>query len=181
MTGAFTLPELVRALVRSGLSEERAEAEARRQHGIQSALPEQRETAQEIPDILWPVRLTIPWSLLVSDNDKDRAIIRNTKHGPRPAKAITPDYAAAKLKIAALGKRAVGDALAVAMPLALHGTVFVPDDRPHDMSNRCKLLHDALEGVVYRNDRWLHELHYLRAVDVDAPRAELTIRPLPAP
>jgi hypothetical protein len=41
-------------------------------------------------------------------------------------------------------------------------------------------VHDALEGVVYTKDRWLDDVRWYRAgVDVDAPRAEITISPIP--
>lgn len=129
--------------------------------------------------IAWPVRILLPWSHLVSDNDKDVARLITRANGPAAIKVITREYAKAKEQIANLAKGKVGDAAAHAGPLALTVRVWVPDERIHDMTNFCKLVHDALEGVVYENDRWLYDVHWTRAgVDVDAPRAEITCSPL---
>lgn len=128
--------------------------------------------------ILWPVRLTLPWSHLVSDNDKVHARLI-TRHGkPHAINVITREYADAREKIAGLAKAVVGDAEPVAIPLRIRAAVYMPDERPHDLSNFCKLVHDALERVVYANDRWLYHVDWIRAgVDVDAPRAEIRISP----
>jgi Holliday junction resolvase RusA-like endonuclease len=57
----------------------------------------------------------------------------------------------------------------------------VPDNHPrrHDAVNFAKCTHDALEKLVYTTDHWLYDVRWIRAgVDVDHPRAELTITPL---
>jgi Holliday junction resolvase RusA-like endonuclease len=128
--------------------------------------------------IAWPVTLTLPWSTLASDNVKHRAMLR----GSQPAMVINRGYADAFEKIHDLATLRVNHAQPAAEPLALVARVWMPDNRVHDLTNSCKLVHDALEGAVYENDRWLHDVHWIRAgVDVDAPRAEITIRPLTIP
>lgn len=56
--------------------------------------------------------------------------------------------------------------------------VFWPDDRTHDMNNLHKLTADALEGVVYANDRYalLRDMDF--EIDRANPRLELTWYPL---
>jgi Holliday junction resolvase RusA-like endonuclease len=126
--------------------------------------------------IAWPFTITLPWSCLVSDNVKHRAMLRGTQ----PAMVINRGYADAEEKIRTLAASRVVGCAPAAVPLALTARVWMPDNRVHDLTNSCKLVHDALEGAVYENDRWLYDVHWIRAgVDVDAPRAEITILPLP--
>ncbi len=66
------------------------------------------------------------------------------------------------------------------IPLTLHACVYVPDERPHDVCNFAKCCHDALQRIVYTNDGRLYATYWERSgVDVDAPRAEITIRLAP--
>lgn len=119
----------------------------------------------------WPVSLRIPWSALVSDN---------AKYGVVNGKLIAQKpYRAAKKAIASLAQDAMVGRLPAECPLSLHARVWMPDNRRHDLTNSCKIVHDALEGTIYTDDVWLHRVTWERAgVDVDAPRAELTISPL---
>jgi Holliday junction resolvase RusA-like endonuclease len=124
------------------------------------------------PSIEWPVRLILPWSYLISDN---------RKYGVIEGKLIlTKDYRRCKGLIHDAAKTKLAGALPVAIPLSLEARVWVPDDiKAHDVCNFAKAAHDALEGVVYTKDRWLHDVRWIRAgVDVDGPRAELRIAPL---
>lgn len=128
--------------------------------------------------IAWPVRLTLPWSYLVSDNDKFRAKLITVKGEPKAIMVITREYAAATEKIANVARAKIDTAEPHNGPCAIAVKVWMPDERPHDQVNFAKLIHDALEGVVYQNDRWIHDAHWIRAgVDVDAPRAEITVTP----
>jgi Holliday junction resolvase RusA-like endonuclease len=132
--------------------------------------------------IAWPFTITLPWSCLVSDNEKHRAQLRGTGPSARAIMVITRHYATAEEKIHALALQRMNGAAPADCPLALTARVWMPDNRIHDLTNSCKLVHDALERAVYENDRWLHDVHWIRAgVDVDAPRAEITIVPLPSP
>jgi Holliday junction resolvase RusA-like endonuclease len=123
--------------------------------------------------ILMPVRLRIPWSALASDNDKYRV---NKEEGRLYA---TAQYREAKKRIKNLATEAMDGRPAAACPLALVARVYVPDNRVHDVVNFSKCCHDAMKGVVFTDDQWLHDVRWIRAgVDVDAPRCELTITPL---
>jgi Holliday junction resolvase RusA-like endonuclease len=118
------------------------------------------------------ISLRIPWSALVSDN---------AKYGVVNGKLIAQKpYRAAKKAIASLAQDAMAGRPPAECPLALHARVWMPDNRRHDLTNSCKIVHDALEGTIYTDDVWLHRVTWERAgVDVDAPRCELTISPLP--
>jgi Holliday junction resolvase RusA-like endonuclease len=181
--------EIARGLVAAGVPREKALAEAKRQHiterhfavlrgGDLSLLAEASTPVARAP-IAWPVRLLLPWSHLVSDNERKEPYVVQTAAGPRARMRLTAKYAAALEKVANVARNKIGDAAPFTGPLAIRGLVYVPDERPHDVSNFEKLTHDALEGVLYTNDRWLHDVHWTRAgVDVDAPRAEITITPI---
>lgn len=118
-----------------------------------------------------PLRVRIPWSALVSDNDK-----YTVAHGKL---VLTDPYRAAKKAIGNAGADAMGGFPHLDGPLSLTARVWMPDNRPHDLTNFCKVVHDGLEKVVYRADSQLYDVRWIRAgVDVDAPRCELTISPL---
>ncbi|MDB4914069.1 MAG: hypothetical protein JWM95_1713 [Gemmatimonadetes bacterium] len=136
-------------------------------------------TLEEAPGIQWPVRILLPWSHLASDNTRQIPILR---HGT-PALTLSAPYARAKGLIRDRAKQTLGfpAPTPAAIPLGIVGAVWVPDHRIHDVCNFAKATHDALETVVYTKDAWLYDTRWYRAgVDVDAPRAELTIRPLAA-
>jgi Holliday junction resolvase RusA-like endonuclease len=117
------------------------------------------------------IELRIPWSCLVSDN---------AKYGVLDGKLIAQKpYREAKKRIHALALEVMGDRPSFLQPVALVARVWMPDNRRHDLTNSCKLVHDALEDAVVEDDSQLHDVRWIRAgVDVDAPRAELTITPL---
>jgi Holliday junction resolvase RusA-like endonuclease len=121
------------------------------------------------------IRLRIPWSALVSDNAKMRA----ARKGDQATVVLTPAYRAAKKAIGALATETMQGRPALDVPLKLEARVYVPDNRVHDVCNFSKALHDALKGTVFTDDRWLYDTRWVRAgVDVDAPRAEISISPL---
>jgi Holliday junction resolvase RusA-like endonuclease len=127
----------------------------------------------------WPLSLTIPWSCLISDNVKLRAAIRGTMEHPRPTVVLTPEYRKARDRIGALARDRMGSAQPAAIPLKLEARVYVPDNRVHDVVNFSKAVHDAMKGSVFVDDQWLYDSRWIRAgVDVDAPRAEISIIPL---
>lgn len=126
----------------------------------------------DLPQIVWPVKLLLPWSHLISDN---------ARYGVINGKLLlTKDYRRCKGQIRELVRTKLGMVDAAAIPLRLEAHVWVPDElRAHDVCNFAKCCHDALQTVVYANDRWLWDTRWIHAgVDVDAPRAELTILPL---
>jgi hypothetical protein len=57
-------------------------------------------------------------------------------------------------------------------PLSVHGTLFYPDNRS-DLDP--SLLIDALQGVVFKNDRQVKHWDIHHGIDADIPRAELRI------
>lgn len=128
------------------------------------------------PLVAWPVTFTIPWSALISDNRKYSAAYTKTR---RPKLLLTPAYREAKRRVAELAREAMHGAEPVAVPVALHARVWVPDRRAgHDVANFAKCCHDAFEHVIYTKDEWLYDPRWTRmGVDVDRPRAELTITP----
>lgn len=200
---AFTRDEIIRKLVDQNvprhLAERAAElelsqgrspaptmaativAEAKREVDRRLLPPELLAAREQKPAIVWPFRLLLPWSLLVSDNDREEPYIRQTENGPRPAKRKTARCAKAQGEIANLARGKLGDVEPAEIPLEITARVWVPNNQLRsDVQNFAKATHDALEGIVYRNDNLLYWNHWLRVgVDIDAPRAELTIAPLP--
>lgn len=59
-------------------------------------------------------------------------------------------------------------------PVALTIRVFAPSPR-RDVDNCLKALLDGLEGVVFRNDRQVAELHVYREIDRTNPRVEVEV------
>src|SRR4051812_37737946 len=88
---------------------ERAEAAARRELGIAAPAPRVSTHVLENAD-LWrfPVAITLPWSVLISDNDKH---IANT------ALLLTKEYREAKRKIQEIAVRTAAGRRPLAMPL----------------------------------------------------------------
>jgi Holliday junction resolvase RusA-like endonuclease len=133
-------------------------------------MPEQAK-----PAIAWPVTLHLPWSTLVSDNEKFRAMLR----GDQAIMVIKRPYREASDRIHQLAMSKAAGAQPAAEPLQLVARVWFPDNNVRDMTNWSKLVFDALKGAVYEDDRWLHDVRWIRmGTDVDAPRAEITITPL---
>lgn len=56
--------------------------------------------------------------------------------------------------------------------------VFMPDRRIRDSHNMYKILMDALEGTVYRNDYYVMTRTKSVQLDRERPRVELTIKPV---
>jgi hypothetical protein len=134
-----------------------------------------------VPAPTWPVKLWIPWSHLVSDNQRFTIAVQNAGGGVRHCLVLRQEYRDAKAAIRGQVALQLGEVTPVAMPLSLVAAVWVPDERPHDCVNFAKLLHDSLEKVIYTNDRWLYSAHWYRAgVRVDQPGADITIAPLEA-
>jgi len=59
-------------------------------------------------------------------------------------------------------------------PVVLSLTVYRPR-RAGDLSNRIKVLEDALQGIAYEDDDQVAEIHALRLEDKANPRVELVI------
>ena len=183
----------VAQLVGLGFSRETAEREARRQLVYESgpaslvrvsdptpapALSEKTIAISDRP-ILFPLELTLPWSALCSDNNRSTATIVQKGGRLTPLLCLTGPYREAKAKSRKIARDATAGAEPVAIPVRLEALVWVPDNRPHDVPNFAKCAHDAFSKVVYVDDKWLYESRWIRAgVDVDRPRAEITITPI---
>jgi hypothetical protein len=176
--GALTHDEIVAGLVRVGVPRAVAERQAARMSPAASARDDAPDRSESPP---LPIRLTLPWSMLVSDNAKYTAGLR----GGRPRLLLTGAYRAAKNAAQQRARAAMTVAgrryPPLAVPCALVARVYVPDARPHDVANFAKCAHDAIERILIANDRWLYDVRWIRAgIDCDAPRAELELRPLVA-
>jgi Holliday junction resolvase RusA-like endonuclease len=191
MSGILGADEIVRGLVAAGVPREKAEREAARECGY-SVEPSPRCGLGPLPPLMpddgddsdvSTITLRIPWSCLVSDNAKFRVGVKRTRTGNYVgAFILTAEYRRARDTIKRHAKEAMGDRLPMDSPLRLTARVWVPDNHARDVVNFSKACHDALQKVVFTDDRWLHDVRWIRAgVDVDAPRAELVIEPLLAP
>lgn len=191
----MTREEIVRGLVAAGVSRAAAERQADREVVSRSIGPItasssfMRAVARELektPDpalvITWPLQLTLPWSYLESDNRKHGAIVTpvGPNRTPVPKLIMAAGYREAKGKIRKLAREQLAGAEPVSRPLQLVARVWIPDTtRKHDVVNFAKCTHDALQEAVYTDDTWLYDARWIRAgVDVDHPRAEITITPL---
>ena len=62
-------------------------------------------------------------------------------------------------------------------PLRIKATIYYRTQRP-DLDGEA--ICDALQGIVYANDRQLREKHWIHAIDKQNPRAEIVLEALPA-
>lgn len=133
-------------------------------------------------DPSFPIRLRLPWSALVSDNDKYVGQVRHRKGEQKPHAqlTLTPKYREAKAKVVEIASQVMAGMKKCKQPLRLVCRVWVCDNRPgHDVANFAKGLLDAMQGVVYTNDELLHDVRFIRmGVDVDSPRADVEITPV---
>ena len=188
MTDQFTPSEMVTQMTRMGVPREKAEDYAKQFQAASgtTAVPMAQAIAPHYARTLrleFPIRFTLPWSALISDNRKYGAATGRKGPTSFPRLVLTPEYRAAKHKARSEAINAMRLELiqfpALARPLSLEAKVFVPDSRIHDVCNFAKCAHDAMEGVIFKTDSWLHDVRWIRAgIDVDQPRAELTITPL---
>lgn len=185
----LTAEAIERGLIATGVPQDKAHAIALLEAGLYTnrmpiAGPEMASPAPQsalpAPPYTQGVTLRIPWSALVSDNVKFRVGVRRKDGGQYlGAFILTPEYRAARDRIKALSADVMAGRPPYAVPLSLTARVWVPNNRRRDVVNFSKALHDAMNAVVYEDDCWLHETHWIRAgVDVDAPRCELTIMPI---
>lgn len=180
----------VAELVRRGFPRDVAEREVNRQirpvlsTGLGPKPGQVVALTQLITSAPLPFLIALPWSHLVSDDDRVTPWLN-----PKTGKAtiiLTDRYKAARDSIHSLLRQAMGGShneaptfAPLAQPLRLEARVFVPNNQHRDVHNFAKGVHDALERKVYQNDSWLHDTRWIRAgVDVDRPRAEITITPL---
>ncbi len=129
--------------------------------------------------IALPFRLVVPWSLLCSDNEKEVGSLHRRGGEIYPRKVLSARYKTSKAAIQDKAKIVAAGASPTTEPLAIRVRVWLPPARRNDAINFSKVVHDAMEDVVYENDNQLHHIDWRRAgVDIDAPRAEIEITPL---
>jgi len=76
-------------------------------------------------------------------------------------------------EIAARAITLQGWEMSVEEKLVAEVMIYWPTRRKRDVENVGKLLWDALEGIVYENDRWLLPRYMDFAVDKHNPRVEI--------
>ena len=60
-------------------------------------------------------------------------------------------------------------------PVKAEYKFYLPDRRHRDLDNCAKGISDALEGVLFKNDIQIEELHLYKYVDKENPRVEVVI------
>jgi Holliday junction resolvase RusA-like endonuclease len=118
------------------------------------------------------LRLTLPWDVMTPDNRRfhpGRGHVLTTRY--RRGKEAAYLLVMSQVK----APRPVFPVEAVQVSLDF----FVPDKRRRDPTNLLKGLLDALEGVVYSDDKQIEALSWRKgALDRENPRVEITISPL---
>lgn len=123
-------------------------------------------------------KVTLPWSVLVPDNERARPTTRAGAFGHRtPLLALTTRYKKAKGEARKLLKTDCGGLLPLSGRISIEATLYEPNaSRTRDVSNYAKLVHDAMSGIVYTDDGQIDDLHWRRGLpDIDRPRLELTV------
>lgn len=174
MTQGFTFEQIVKGMTDIGIDRAIAERQARRECGIEDV----KVAREAIATVTLPFHLTIPWSMLVSDNDKFSASAVRTRNGEtKPRMVLTARYKAGKEAISKIARDLVGEAKPVECPLIFVGYVYRPSQHRNDATNFAKLVQDALSKVVYDDDTRLFRVTWIKVQepDVDRPRAEIEI------
>lgn len=113
------------------------------------------------------IRLVLPWSVLVSDNEGSRGLL-----GDRDGWRARRDAKAEARRLA--GEQYQG--APIAEPVEMTVVLWPPDRRQRDAANPVKCLCDALSGVVYVDDYLVAELHVSRrAPDPENARADVLV------
>lgn len=127
-----------------------------------------------------PLTITLPWSCLVSENKRFVPALR----GAKAVLVMTDEYRVAKAKTDSIARHVLlGHALPVfakGVAVAVESVVWAPRDyNLPDVTNFAKATHDALQEITYEKDAQVHDSRWRYAgVDIDRPRAELTITPM---
>jgi len=175
----MTEEEAIVAMRRAGVSEEAIQRWQRLPSSLAMPAAEFVIANPPAPMLDLPIRLTLPWSALCSDNAK-----YSPAYGKQqPRIILTAEYREAKRKTHWKAREAmtVGETRFPPLTGHLRATVriYTPDARRHDVVNFGKALFDGMEKVIYADDAQLRDVRILNAgVDVDAPRAEIEISPL---
>lgn len=127
-----------------------------------------------------PFSASIPFHLLVSDNERALPVIQRKGKAVFPRLVLNRRYKAAKAEIRKLVKAQIPDGFVpFAGPVRVTVTIREPDrDRRRDITNWCKQLGDALTGIVYDDDSQVDEAVYLRGSITEGGAVLITVTPL---
>jgi hypothetical protein len=164
------------ALVAGGTSPANARKMVAKKFGIAQPTAAVVE-APAMDPIAFPIRIVLPWTALCSDNIHERASLAMVGGKPVPRKVLDARYKAARDKTRKIARDVMRGRDPLSEPLALAARVYLPGgSHRNDAINFSKCAHDALQKIVFDNDRWLYDSRWIRAgIDVDAPRAEIDI------
>lgn len=115
------------------------------------------------------ITLSLPWEVLVSDNQK---------YGIAQGRLIlTKRYRDAKEAITVHAMRIPASQRPLDGRLRLEATLHEPDDiRSRDIANFAKLTHDGLNGMLFHDDAQLDEVCWIRgAMDKANPRVDIVL------
>lgn len=125
-------------------------------------------TNQGIYPVVHEIRLTLPYP--ISANNYWRSIIAKG----RVMVLVSKEAKQYKNAIALIAGSVVKTP--IVGPVSATYRVYRPQ-KSGDLSNRIKVLEDALEGVCYENDSQIVEMHAFRYYDKSNPRVELILTP----
>jgi Holliday junction resolvase RusA-like endonuclease len=117
--------------------------------------------------------VTLPWSLLVSDNHKHVP----ARRGAKDVMLLTEAYAKAKNDGRTLVAKQLGNRPPLTGRVGLYAVLIEPNSHVHrDVHNYGKLTMDVLKGLAYRDDWQIDDDHWVRgAVNIDAPRLAIRV------
>jgi len=118
-------------------------------------------------------KVTLPWSVLVPDNERTQPVIR----GKRPFLVLTKKYKGAKAEARKIITQAYAHFPPLTCRVSVDATLYEPNaSRTRDISNYEKLVHDSLSGLLYVDDGQIDDLRWHRGhPDIDRPRLEISV------
>lgn len=120
------------------------------------------------------IRLTLPWAVLASANQRKGIAGRENRDQWRR-------YRAARDAARALVAAATRHEPVLIGPVEVRLRFWVPDQRRRDPDNLLKLIHDAMSGIVYHDDHQIRrQVWEVAGVDRASPRVEIEVEPLRA-
>lgn len=118
------------------------------------------------------IELTLPWDVLVPDNQRKGGLVGHLTKRYRSAKRAA--------EVLLMGQVRRPRPRFDSGPVELRLRFYPPDKHKRDMKNLTKLLTDAMEKLVYDDDYQIASLSWLRMEpDRDNPRVEIRVQPMP--
>jgi len=115
------------------------------------------------------MKITIPWSCVVSKNNKFTVWRRGQP-------ALTKTYRDAKEEIHKRAAEQVGKRKPYNVRVQVHFDLYAPDRRRRDILNYMQILCDGIEGVAYDNDCLIDYAVVRRGEpDKENPRVEIKV------